>query len=66
MKTDGTIACWGQNGDGESTPPSGTFARVSVGGTHSCGLALDGTVTCWGSNALGESKPPVGLVLRTP
>ena len=31
MKTNGSVACWGLNLDGESTPPGGEFASVSAG-----------------------------------
>ena len=29
VKSNGNLACWGSNGDGESSPPSGTFRQVS-------------------------------------
>ena len=31
LKTDGTLACWGDNGFGQSTPPAGTFTQVAAG-----------------------------------
>ena len=31
LKTDGTLACWGDNSDGQSTPPAGTFTQVAGG-----------------------------------
>ena len=60
--TDGEAICWGRNGDGQSTPPSGVrFRALSVGGSHTCGIIeggiADGEVTCWGSNGDGESTP---------
>ena len=30
LRTDGTLACWGTNFEGESTPPAGTFTALSV------------------------------------
>jgi hypothetical protein len=60
LHTDGTVACWGDNAKGQSTPPSGKFSQISAGGYHTCGLYLDGTVACWGDNALGQSTPPNG------
>ena len=38
VRTGGTLACWGRNGDGQSTPPAGTFTQVAAGGYHTCGL----------------------------
>ncbi|MEN6300767.1 MAG: RCC1 domain-containing protein, partial [Anaerolineaceae bacterium] len=37
IKSDGTLACWGENANGQSTPPIGTFTQVSAGGSHTCG-----------------------------
>jgi hypothetical protein len=54
------LACWGYNGDGQSTPPSGTFTQVSAHYYHTCGLKSDGTVVCWGRNVEGQSTPPGG------
>ena len=60
MQTDGTVACWGFNDFGQTTPPSGTFSQVSAGNGHTCGLQTDGTVACWGFNGSGQAKPPGG------
>jgi alpha-tubulin suppressor-like RCC1 family protein len=60
VKSDGTVACWGYNGYGETTPPAGTFIQVTVGSYHTCALKSDGTVACWGSNFYGEATPPGG------
>ncbi|HCP61715.1 MAG TPA: hypothetical protein DIU14_04485, partial [Actinobacteria bacterium] len=27
VKTDGTVACWGDDTSGQATPPSGSFTR---------------------------------------
>ncbi len=58
VRTDGTVACWGNTNGGRATPPSGTFTQVSAGTSHTCGLATDGTVTCWGVDARGQSSAP--------
>ncbi|KAF0219538.1 MAG: hypothetical protein FD174_1998 [Geobacteraceae bacterium] len=60
VKSDGSVACWGDNGSGESTPPTGTFTQVSAGGYHNCGVKNDGSVACWGENYTGQSTPPAG------
>jgi hypothetical protein len=52
----GQMSCWGDNTFGQSTPPGGIFASVSVGGELSCGARLDGTVSCWGSE---EAAPQI-------
>src|SRR2546428_747815 len=58
---DGTIACWGVNDLGQSTPPAGTsFTQVTAGGFHSCAVKSDGTVSCWGYDGYGQATPPAG------
>ena len=60
LRTDGTITCWGDDYNGQSTPPEGQFIDIAAGFTHSCGLRTDGAITCWGSNWYGESTSPEG------
>src|SRR5687767_11812133 len=60
VRTDGVVLCWGDNGQGQSTPPSGTFTAVSAGGIHTCGIRTNGMVACWGANGAGQSTPPAG------
>ena len=60
VKTDGTVACWGDNTYGQATPPAGTFTAVSAGRFHTCGVKTDATVACWGRNGNGQSTPPAG------
>ena len=61
LQEDGSVVCWGNNGDGQASPPVGeTFAVVSSGGNHTCGLREDGSVVCWGNNDDGQASPPVG------
>ncbi len=64
----GAAYCWGSNtagqlGDGTSNhqknalvPVSGglTFALLSAGDAHTCGLTTDGTAYCWGYNTVGQ------------
>ena len=63
MLTDGTLACWGWNGVGQATPPSGTFTAVSAGTHHTCAIRIDGTVHCWGANGVGQTAAPAGTFM---
>ena len=58
LRTDGTVSCWGDNRQGQTTPPQGTFTQVSAGMTHTCGVRTDGTVACWGADFFGKATPP--------
>ncbi len=58
--TDGTVACWGYDGDNQSSPPTDQFTQVSTGGQHSCGILANGTLACWGGNDKGQATPPAG------
>ena len=60
MRSDGSVACWGYDESGQATPPAGSFASVSAGSSHTCGVRSDGSVACWGYNEDGESTPPAG------
>lgn len=64
IKTDGTVACWGDNTHGQSSPFSGPFTQVSAGGYHTCGVKPDGTISCWGDNIYGQSNPPSGTFIQ--
>jgi alpha-tubulin suppressor-like RCC1 family protein len=65
----GLAYCWGQNSDGQvgngtdftgpwSEPElvSGnlTFASISAGGSHTCGITTGGQAYCWGDDAAGQ------------
>jgi alpha-tubulin suppressor-like RCC1 family protein len=67
LLADGTIKCWGENGEGElgngtvtdaATPVtvSGitTATAVAAGQFHTCALLADRTVKCWGTNVSGQ------------
>jgi hypothetical protein len=45
---DDTIRCWGNDAQGQSSPPTGDFVDVKVSFYHSCGLGTDGELRCWG------------------
>lgn len=68
-RTDGSLYCWGSNGNGQLgvgnttdqhqpaqvTTPSGTgWSAVSVGYQHGCATRTDGTLYCWGDGSNGR------------
>ena len=59
-RTDGTLACWGDNATGRPRRRPARFTAVSAGGFHSCALRTDGTLACWGDNSTGRPTPPTG------
>jgi len=62
VKSDNTVVCWGNNGNGQATPPAETFQQVSAGYLHTCGVKSDGSLACWGRNSYGEATPPANGV----
>ena len=59
--TGGSVACWGDDLFGVSTPPEGEFTSVSAGWAHTCGVRTDGSVACWGGgDDAEETTPPEG------
>jgi alpha-tubulin suppressor-like RCC1 family protein len=68
VTTTGEGYCWGSNGNGQlgigtedsrrtvPTLVSGghTWASVTLGGTHTCGVTTAGEAYCWGENGTGE------------
>ena len=63
VRSDGSVVCWGSNGDGRAVAPGGSFTQTSAGWRHSCGVRSDGAVVCWGNNpVLLPVAEPVGGV----
>lgn len=68
LASGGAVYCWGGNGYGElGNGTNGnaqfepvrvigdvTFASVTAGAAHTCGLTAAGEAYCWGYNALGQ------------
>ena len=60
MKTDGTLACWGNNDPARPTPPAGTFTAVSAGAAHTCGLKTKAPSPAGATTATARPTPPAG------
>ena len=60
IRLDGRLRCWGNDSQGQSTPPAGTFLGLAIGYQHGCTLDAEGTATCWGRNDQGQASPPLG------
>ncbi len=48
IRAGGQLECWGNNWDGQASPPGGAFVAVDAGWTHTCGIRAEGDVACWG------------------
>lgn len=57
--SDRRAACWGDDSDGQSTPPLATFDALSSGRAFTCGVQHTTTFAlCWGAD-IGD--PPAGV-----
>jgi alpha-tubulin suppressor-like RCC1 family protein len=67
VRSDRTLACWGEDiFFGSTSPPAGTFRAVSTGGSpwttpFACAIRTDATLACWGDDSEGQSSPPSGF-----
>lgn len=72
--TDGRVACWGDNAQGQlgngstvnSAAPAfvtgiSTATDISLGGTQACAVLASGGVRCWGQGYLGSVAPSQSL-----
>lgn len=68
LKQNGTVACWGGNGQGQlgigsattkTTPQPVTgltdVRAIAAGESHACAMTADGSVSCWGDGASGQN-----------
>ena len=61
LHEDGTISAWGEESDGQTTPPDEPLVAVAAGRFHSLGLRANGTVVAWGRNRSGQCDVPASL-----
>src|SRR2546428_13907003 len=60
VTTDGTLACWGDNRNGQASPPSGTFTAPGAGAAHTARVRTNGALACWGDTGAGRTIPKTG------
>ena len=60
VSADGSVVCWGDDDEGQASPPGGEFLTVSAGEEHTCGILTDRSVVCWGRDHQGQSSAPSG------
>ncbi len=60
LRSDGSMAAWGYNGDGQLNVPAPNtgFVAVAGGTNHSLGLKADGSIEGWGLNDSGQLDVP--------
>ena len=65
MRADGSVACWGDNHNGEAPPAGveGDFVAVAAGYDHSLAVRADGSVACWGDNRTGQAPTDASRLL---
>ncbi|MGB8643739.1 MAG: Ig-like domain repeat protein [Anaerolineae bacterium] len=61
LKSDGAIACWGDNTSGQlnNIPTDSTFTQLSTVGEYTCALKGDATITCWGKSPPSPPTDPI-------
>ena len=62
LKQNGSILCWGNNANGQSTAPTTITGalQVAAGYRHSIAIKSDNTVACWGAGTTVGSSPNYG------
>ena len=64
LGANGAVECWGDDTEGQASPPAGIFTQISAGGFHTCGIReADRAVECWGNNDDGQTDTPPPVVV---
>ncbi|MGK0358860.1 MAG: hypothetical protein ACI9U2_001154 [Bradymonadia bacterium] len=59
INSGGETVCWGDDSEGQATPPAGViFTQLAGGADHTCGLDTDGRIHCWGRNNHRQLQVP--------
>ena len=63
LRSDGTVAGWGYNGNGETSAPADlrNVVAIAAGYAYSMALRVNGTVVTWGGYYGGATSVPIGL-----
>ena len=64
VRSDDTIACFGNNAWRQSVPYNAVYEQVTAGVYHACGLTQSGTVCCWGteSSSYLDNEAPLTFI----
>ncbi len=60
IRSDGSIACWGDDTWGQASPPPGDFTDIAAGRMTLCAIHAAGELECWGRGLYGAADPPEG------
>lgn len=62
VRSDQTLACWGENNNDQAIPPTGAFTAVACGRNRAAGVRANGTLARWGLPGDQPSgfTPPTG------
>ena len=59
IRADGTLDCWGTDGEGHNVPPFGGVQSIVAGVSPegmTCAVLQDDTIRCWDTNEFGRSE----------
>ena len=60
LATNGVVAIWGTDNDGQTTVPNwlGACSQISAGTTHTLAVDANGVIKAWGNNSFGQCTVP--------
>ena len=65
LRSDGSLAGWGPNWDGQTNvPPGNDFTAIAAGDCYGLALKSDGSLVGWGLNDFGQIDVPSGYRFR--